>query len=311
MNTEHSTDLISTIALRNDGRAPTGEFDTADSRHYDDYFRIDRGEDPAVWWGGAQRVAWMVVYDLHDAGLHENHRADLLAGISRLLLASTSAPGHSGPPLPAPLESYGKSGTAARRWKLGHHLFHHVLSLMNSRADGIVAAVAKPDWDTARALVDELTVLIHATELKAPRAADGLEMSTVDSVYVPGGYAPMAQLHDHIAVATLLGAAVEKNAPIATVCHGAAALLALNGVPGTTWPFAGQVLTGFSDAEEDLLGNTAKLAWTLEQSLVAAGAEYRCAAPWSEHVREQPGLVTGQNPASSMAVAKALLKQIG
>ncbi|WP_116044941.1 hypothetical protein [Amycolatopsis palatopharyngis] len=161
MSTETRTDLIDTIALRNDARAPTAE-SAADSRHYDDYFRIDRTEDPAAWWAGAQRVVRLVVDDLSAAGLDEDLQADLLAGVSRLLLASTSVPAHSGTTTPNRVPPHGENDVAALRWKLGHHLFHHVLSLMNSHADGIASALDEPDWVTVRLLVAELTVLYDA-----------------------------------------------------------------------------------------------------------------------------------------------------
>lgn len=168
------------------------------------------------------------------------------------------------------------------------------------------ASLSHEECDRLVAFLDE-----HARELKAPEAADRLDMSTVDGLYVPGGYAPMAQLHNHHAVTTLLGEARQAGTPIATVCHGTAALLSLSGPAGGQWPFAGQELTGFSDAEEDTVGMTGKLSWTLERVLVDAGAKYRCATPWAEYVLEHPGLITGQNPASSIGVARALLRQIG
>ncbi|WP_019808821.1 hypothetical protein [Saccharomonospora halophila] len=158
MNTENKTDLIETIALRDDARAPTSET-AADSRHYDDYFRIDRTDDSATWWAGAQRVARLVVDDLPATGLDEDLRADLLAGVSRLLLASASAPAHSGTTMPVRTPTHGEDSVAARRWKLGHHLFHHMLSLMNSHADGIASALDEPDPVTVGLLVEELTVL--------------------------------------------------------------------------------------------------------------------------------------------------------
>jgi hypothetical protein len=159
---DNKVDLIDAIALRNDARAPTSETDAADTRHYDDYFRIDRTDDPAVWWAGAQRVARLVVDDLPASGLDEDLQADLLAGVSRLLLASTAAPAENGTTVPARTPRHGEDGVAARRWKLGHHLFHHVLSLMNSHVDGIASELERKDWVAVRLLVEDLTVLYDA-----------------------------------------------------------------------------------------------------------------------------------------------------
>ncbi|MCR6482804.1 type 1 glutamine amidotransferase domain-containing protein [Amycolatopsis sp. OK19-0408] len=150
----------------------------------------------------------------------------------------------------------------------------------------------------------------HALELKEPEPADRLDLTSVAGIYVPGGYAPLAQLHEHPAVATLIGRARRAGIPLATVCHGTAALLSTR-AEGHSWPFAGFAVTGFSDAEEATVGMAGKLTWTLEQALEKAGAGYRSAPPWSEHVLEAPGLITGQNPASSMGVARALLGKLG
>ncbi|GAA0624500.1 type 1 glutamine amidotransferase domain-containing protein [Kutzneria viridogrisea] len=166
------------------------------------------------------------------------------------------------------------------------------------------ASLSQQDCDDIRSFLDE-----HATELDAPVAASQLDLSAVAGIYVPGGYAPLAQLHDHPEVGTLVTAARERSVPIATVCHGAAALLACR-TATSPWPYAGQTITSFSDAEEKTAGMLGKLTWTLEQALREAGAHHQSAEPWSENLTETPGLITGQNPASCIGVAKALLRQV-
>ncbi|MDT8912384.1 type 1 glutamine amidotransferase domain-containing protein [Amycolatopsis sp. PS_44_ISF1] len=193
----------------------------------------------------------------------------------------------------------------------------HGAEVVVTTPDGAPAPVEKASLvpETASLSPEECSRLSdfldrHARELGAPRRADELDVSTVDGLYVPGGYAPLAQLHTHPAVKTLLGAALDGGRPIATVCHGTAALLSLH-EPGHRWPFAGQALTGFSDAEEDTVGMAGKLAWTLQAALTGAGGEYRSGPPWAEHVLEHPKLITGQNPASADQVALALIEQLG
>ncbi|MDT8912380.1 hypothetical protein [Amycolatopsis sp. PS_44_ISF1] len=228
MNPETKADPIDIIALRNDARAPISA--TADVRHYDDYFRIDRTDDPVAWWSGAQRVARLVIDDLPAAELDEDLQADLLGGVSRLLLAGGAVRAGGGAAVPAgPAEPPG-DGTAARRWKLGHHLFHHMLSLMNSHTDGLGDALGDSDWIAVRLLLGELTALYDAATATMHYAAgfpatayEAAVRPTMEPPWMPPGFSGVFNrehevLLDRLATLKprLRGRAAERGMPAET-----------------------------------------------------------------------------------------------
>jgi putative intracellular protease/amidase len=97
------------------------------------------------------------------------------------------------------------------------------------------------------------------------------------------------------------------NKPVAFVCHAPAALLkalSVNGEPLVK----GKEVTGFSNTEEDAVKLTAIVPFLLEDELKKLGATYSKATDWSSYVKKDGYLITGQNPASSEAVAKLLLE---
>jgi len=70
----------------------------------------------------------------------------------------------------------------------------------------------------------------------------------------------------------------------------------------------GRRVTGFSNSEEAAVGLTDVVPFLIEDDFKALGGHYEKGADWQSFVLEDGLLVTGQNPASSSDVAKALLK---
>ena len=101
-----------------------------------------------------------------------------------------------------------------------------------------------------------------------------------------------------------------KGKVVATVCHGAAALV---GVDGGRF-LRGRKVTGFSNAEEEAVGLERVVPYLLEDRLVeGVGAEGRyekAGALWEEMVVVDGTLVTGQNPASAKGVAEAIVAAV-
>jgi putative intracellular protease/amidase len=77
------------------------------------------------------------------------------------------------------------------------------------------------------------------------------------------------------------------------------------------WLFKGRKLTSFTDAEENQTGLDANAPWLPEDRLRAGGAIVTGGPAWQSHVVVDGNLITGQNPASGEAVAKALLDRLG
>ncbi len=146
--------------------------------------------------------------------------------------------------------------------------------------------------------VDKVAHSIKLSEIK---------LEDYDAVFYPGGHGPLWDLAEDKESITLIERFYNHQKPIAFVCHAPAALLhvkAENGEPLVK----GKHLTGFSYSEEEAVHLTKVVPFLLEDELIKLGAHYTKGADWTSYVKEDGLLITGQNPASSEAVAKLLLK---
>ncbi len=127
-----------------------------------------------------------------------------------------------------------------------------------------------------------------------------------DALFYPGGHGPLWDLVEDTDSIALIEAFVAAGKPVAAVCHAPAVLCQARDSSGVPL-LRGRRVTGFSDSEEAAVGLTAVVPFSLEQRLQACGAQYSKAADWDSYAVVDGLLVTGQNPASSEAVADALL----
>jgi putative intracellular protease/amidase len=130
-----------------------------------------------------------------------------------------------------------------------------------------------------------------------------------DAVFYPGGHGPLWDLAESRDSKILLEAFYAANKPVAVVCHAPGVLKHVNAADGSP-VVQGRKVTGFSNAEEEAVGLTHVVPFLVEDMLKEKGGEYSKGADWSSYVIEDGHLITGQNPASSEAAAKALLKQL-
>ncbi len=136
-----------------------------------------------------------------------------------------------------------------------------------------------------------------------------LKNDDYDAVFYPGGHGPLWDLANDKNSIQLIQDFYNSQKPIAFVCHAPAALIqvkAENGHPLVK----GKRVTGFSDTEEAAVGLTKVVPFLLEEELKKLGAHYSKGADWACHTEQDGLLITGQNPASSKAVAKLLLKTL-
>ncbi|MFT4111279.1 type 1 glutamine amidotransferase domain-containing protein [Silvibacterium sp.] len=130
-----------------------------------------------------------------------------------------------------------------------------------------------------------------------------------DAIFIPGGHGPLFDLAVDPNVAHLISEFARTGKPVASVCHGPAALLGVTLADGK--PFvSGKKLTAFSDAEEKAAGLDAEVPLSVQQKLISLGGEYSQGKNFAAYTVEDGTLITGQNPASSEGVAKLLLKQL-
>ncbi|ALL05945.1 dimethylallyltransferase [Pedobacter sp. PACM 27299] len=134
----------------------------------------------------------------------------------------------------------------------------------------------------------------------------GLAAADYDAVFFPGGHGPLWDLATDELSGKLILEFFQANKPVAAVCHGPAALIkAAELVPGL---LSGKRLTGFTNAEETLVGRSDNIPYKLQDKLVALGADFKAAlVPFFSHVETDGLLITGQNPLSAGPTAMALI----
>jgi putative intracellular protease/amidase len=133
--------------------------------------------------------------------------------------------------------------------------------------------------------------------------------SDYDAVFYPGGHGPLWDLATEPISIALIENFYKNNKPVAFVCHAPAALLNVKTADGEPL-VKGKEVTGFSDSEEEAVGLSKVVPFLLEDELKKLGAHYSKGDNWSSYAKEDGLLITGQNPASSEAVAKLVLTAI-
>lgn len=157
----------------------------------------------------------------------------------------------------------------------------------------------------------ERFLLDEAAMEKITRSASlaGLSADSYAAVFLPGGHGTMWDLPDNPALAALLGEAWTAGKVVAAVCHGPAGLL--GATDGASRPLVdGRRVSAFSNAEEKAVGLTQTVPFLLEDRLRALGARYEAGPDFLSHAVRDGRLVTGQNPASSEAVARLVVEAV-
>ena len=150
---------------------------------------------------------------------------------------------------------------------------------------------------------DLIDKVAHTFKLSEVNEAD------YDAVFYPGGHGPLWDLATDATSIDLIENFYKNNKPVAFVCHAPAALLKVKAPDGEPL-VKGKEVTGFSDTEEDAVKLSKVVPFLLEDELIKLGALYSKGDNWSSYVKADGLLITGQNPASSEAVAKLLLMAI-
>ncbi|MFF9642905.1 aldehyde dehydrogenase family protein [Kitasatospora aureofaciens] len=145
--------------------------------------------------------------------------------------------------------------------------------------------------------------------LTAPATLEEIDPDAYDLVFYPGGHGPMEDLAVNEASGRILTRALDSGRPLGVVCHAPAALLAARREDGS-WPFAGYRMTAFTNAEETAAGLADRAEWLVQDRLVELGADFAEAAPFTPHTVVDRNLYTGQNPASSAALAHRLVEAL-
>lgn len=130
-----------------------------------------------------------------------------------------------------------------------------------------------------------------------------------DTVFYAGGHGPLWDLTNSATSIELIQAFDRAQKPIGFVCHAPAVLKNVKTESGESF-VKGKKLTGFSNSEEAAVQLTDVVPFLIEDEFKAQGAHYEKGADWSSYTVTDGHLITGQNPASSEAVAKQLLDML-
>jgi putative intracellular protease/amidase len=144
--------------------------------------------------------------------------------------------------------------------------------------------------------------------LQHPLRLDAVNIGDYDVIFYPGGHAPMEDLAVDEDSGQLIVEAVKSNTTLGVLCHAPAALLAAHDRSNGEWVLKGRKMTAFANSEEHIGGLADKAKWLVETRLVDLGADYSQAAePFAPYVVVDGELYTGQNPASSVALAERIV----
>ena len=153
------------------------------------------------------------------------------------------------------------------------------------------------------------------TRFKSDKAAQAVLANTVmladvnaadfDTVFYSGGHGPMWDLAEDKRSISLIEEFYNSQKPVAAVCHAPGVLhhVMYRGQPLVK----GKRVTGFANSEEEAVHLTKVVPFLVEDELKRLGGKYEKVADWESFAITDGQLVTGQNPASSTAAAKALL----
>lgn len=129
------------------------------------------------------------------------------------------------------------------------------------------------------------------------------------AIFFAGGHGPMWDLTNNATAANLINSIYAKGGVVAAVCHGPAALVNVK-LANNQYLIANKHLTAFSNAEEQAVGLTQVMPYSLQDELKQHGAIYSAAAPMTPHLVVDGRLITGQNPESATDVGNAIAQQL-
>ncbi len=130
-----------------------------------------------------------------------------------------------------------------------------------------------------------------------------------DVIFFPGGHGPMFDIAENELVGKVVSHFYNTGKPTSAVCHGPAGLLKAKRTDGE--PIVkGKRVTSFTNEEEEIVKRREVVPFLLQSKLEKFGAEFTQLKPWAEHVVVDDNLITGQNPASAIAVAEKVIERL-
>ncbi|WP_144394692.1 DJ-1/PfpI family protein [Pleionea sediminis] len=187
--------------------------------------------------------------------------------------------------------------------------------------NGVVVDIASPEGGLAEA--DQynpdqpFNQAFLADRQAQQKLQNSLKLSTINAsnynaVFVVGGKGAMFDLHDHQPLQAIISDIYQSGGTIGAVCHGPAALVNVK-LNNGNYLVAGKAVNAFTNQEEKLFGKkwSEKFEFMLEDKLKQRTARFESSPMMLSHVAIDNRLITGQNPTSTVDVAKAMLETMG
>ncbi|MED5430776.1 MAG: type 1 glutamine amidotransferase domain-containing protein [Pseudomonadota bacterium] len=146
-------------------------------------------------------------------------------------------------------------------------------------------------------------------QLQDTRALEDVWEDGFSGVFVPGGHGAMFDMPDNPLVAAVMERTWADGGLLGAVCHGPAALVGLRNEDGTPL-VQNRTVACFTNDEEREVGLDEVMPFLLATRLEELGATLDLADKFVAHAITDGKLVTGQNPQSSEAVARAVINAL-
>jgi putative intracellular protease/amidase len=163
----------------------------------------------------------------------------------------------------------------------------------------------EPNAQTTATIRFKLDIPLQ-NQLERTHVLAEMDAANFDGIFYPGGHGPLWDLTSNKDSIRLIKDFWKAKKPIAAVCHAPSVLLNVKDENGE-YLIKGKQVTGFTNSEEEAVKLTHIVPFLLEDELKLKGGLYSKKEDWSVHMVKDGLLITGQNPASSEAVAKELL----
>jgi putative intracellular protease/amidase len=138
------------------------------------------------------------------------------------------------------------------------------------------------------------------------KLTDRINTEDFDAVFIPGGHGPLFDLASDKLSIRLISGFARSGKPVASVCHGPAALVGVTLTNGNPL-VKGKNITAFSDAEEKAADPNVVVPFSVQQRLTELGGKYTQGPNFGEYAVQDGTLIIGQNPGSSAKVAQLLI----
>jgi putative intracellular protease/amidase len=158
-----------------------------------------------------------------------------------------------------------------------------------------------PATDRFNADREAQTSLAHTFKLQ------DISSDNYDALFYPGGQGLLWDLVEDRYSIAIIESMYAKGKPVSAVSHAPGVFCHAKSPNGSPL-VRGKSVTGYSNSHEAVVGMADCIPFLVEDELQKSGGIYSKISSWQSYSVQDNNLITGQNPASAAAVAKAVLE---